>query len=84
MSELTPQLKRYYEARISMFGEEGWRDLMDDLREIEKATNDIAGIQDEKALHFKRGELSMIRWMLGIEDMSREAYDQLKADKEEE
>jgi hypothetical protein len=74
------QLKRYYEARIAMFCEEGWKDLMDDLRGMEASTNDISGIQDEKALHFKRGELSMIRWMLGIEGMSREAYDQLKED----
>lgn len=79
--ELDPVLKRYYENRISMFGTEAWHDLIDDIRTMESSTNDISAIQDEKTLHFRRGELSIMRWLLGLEEMSRAAFDQLKAEK---
>jgi hypothetical protein len=75
-------LQQYYENRLSMMGEPAWKDLMDDVREMEKATNDLSSIQDEKTLHFRRGEVSMMRWILSLKQVSEESYDQLKEDDE--
>lgn len=65
-----------------MMGDIAWKDLMDDVKEMEKATNDLNSVQDEKTLHFRRGELSMMRWMLSLESISRDAYDQLRSEDE--
>lgn len=75
---MTEELRKYYENRISMFASEGWRDLIEDVIEMENATNDISPIQDEKTLHFRRGELSIMRWILSLEHTSRAAFDDLK------
>lgn len=61
-----------------MFASEGWRDLIEDVVAMESATNDISPIQDEKTLHFRRGELSIMRWLLTLEQTSRAAFDDLK------
>lgn len=75
------QLQKYYEARISMMGDTAWKELMEDVAEMVKSTNDISAVQDEKTLHFKRGELSIMRWLLSLEQISRDAYDELKDEK---
>ena len=75
------QLQSYYEARIGMMGDTAWKELMEDIAEMVKSTNDISAVQDEKTLHFKRGELSIMRWLLSLEQISRDAYDELKDEK---
>jgi hypothetical protein len=77
---MTPELQRYYEDRLKMMGEPSWKDLMEDVETMLKATNDITSIQDEKTLHYRRGEISMMRWMLSLRDVSEQAYEQLKED----
>ena len=79
---MTPELQRYYEQRLSMMGDPAWNDLMTDVEEMVKSTNDITPIKDEKTLHFRQGELSMMRWLLSIKDVSEQAYKQLREDDE--
>lgn len=68
---MTEDLKKYYAARFEMMGSDGWRDLIEDVKTMHAATNTIVSINDEKTLHFKRGELSIMNWLLTLEDMSR-------------
>jgi hypothetical protein len=78
---MTPELQSYYEARLLMFSEKAWRDLVEDVQGMMDATNTLSGIEDEKTLHFRRGEISIMRWILSLEDVTGEAYEQLKSEK---
>jgi len=71
------QLQRYYEQRLSMMADPAWKDLMEDIEAMIAATNDISSVQDEKTLHYRRGELSMMRWMLNLASISETAYNDL-------
>jgi hypothetical protein len=75
---MTPELQAYYERRLSMMGDQAWSDLLEDVQAMLDATNDISNIQDEKTLHYKRGELSIMRWLLSLREVSEEAYNTLK------
>lgn len=77
---MTPELQSYYESRLLMFSEKAWRDLVEDVQGMMAATNTLSGIEDEKTLHFRKGEISIMRWILSLEDMTSEAYEQLKAE----
>ena len=61
------ELRQYYEKRLLMMGDVAWKQLIEDVEEMIKATNDITSVQDEKTLHFKRGELSIMRWLVKIQ-----------------
>ena len=74
------ELKRYYENRLAMMGTEAWRDLMEDVQNMLDANNNVMSIPDEKTLHFKRGEISMMNWLLTLKEMSRLGYEQQKED----
>lgn len=79
---MSPELTKYYENRLSMMGEEAWQDLMDDVQAMLDSTNDITSIQDEKTLHYRRGEIAMMRWMLALKENSFNAFNDLKAEDE--
>lgn len=66
-------LELYYENRMNMMSSQAWRDLVDDINKMYVATNDLSSIQDEKTLHFRRGELSIMRWILSLKEMSEAA-----------
>lgn len=68
---MTDDLKKYHEDRFKMMDSAGWRDLIEDVKTMHAATNNIVSINDEKTLHFKRGELSIMNWLLTLENMSR-------------
>ncbi len=72
------ELQVYYENRLSMMADPAWADLMEDVQNMLNATNDISAIQDEKTLHFRRGEISIMRWMLTLKETSERTYNQLK------
>jgi hypothetical protein len=75
---ITPELQRYYEDRLSMMGTVAWKQLTEDVQTMLTATNDISSIQDEKTLHFRRGEISIMRWILTLKSTTEEAYEDLK------
>ena len=77
---MSPELQQYYESRLSMMGDSAWKDLMDDVERMLEATNDLSAVQDEKTLHFRRGEISIMRWLLSLQSVSEQAYQQLKDD----
>jgi hypothetical protein len=74
---MSPELAKYYENRLSMMAEPAWKDLMEDIEAMIASTNDISSIQDEKTLHYRRGELSMMRWVLNLQSISETTYHDL-------
>ena len=79
---MTPELQRYYEARISLMSGEGWNDLKEDVRKMYDTTNDITPIQNADVLHFRRGELSIMRWLLSLKESSENSFEILKGEDE--
>ncbi len=72
------QLQEYYESRFDMFATQGWKDLMDDVRDMLKATDRISAAKDNEDFLFKKGEVSMMNWLLSIQSVSEETYEELK------
>ena len=75
---MTPELQRYYENRLSMMSSPAWKDLMDDIEVMLSSTNTLDSVTDEKSLYFRKGEVSMMRWLLNIADISEKTYEGLK------
>jgi hypothetical protein len=78
---MTPELQKYYEERFSMMATTGWSDLMEDIDNMIAALNNISGIETEKQLHFKRGELSILTWLKTLREASTQTYEDLQLEK---
>jgi hypothetical protein len=77
------ELQDYYENRFSMMATPGWKDLLEDLEIMIKATDTLAGIDSEQQLYFKKGEMSILNWIKNLRDASAEVYDQLQAEEQD-
>ena len=78
---MTPELQRYYEDRFAMMTHQGWRDLLEDIDLMITSLNNVATIQDEKDLQFKKGELSILTWLKTLKQVSEQAYEDLQDEK---
>lgn len=78
------ELERYYEARIEMMNGQAWKDFVEDVTAIAAKTADIHNINTAEQLYYKKGELSILEWVIQIEKVSRMAYDQLLQEDDKE
>ena len=74
------ELQDYYENRFAMMATPGWKDLLEDLEVMIKATNTLDGLTTEQQLHFRKGEMSIMNWIKTLKESSAEVYDQLQED----
>lgn len=74
---MSPELQKYYENRFSMMSAEGWKDLLEDVDNMISSLNNVAVIQDEKDLQFKKGELSILTWLKTLKQVSEQAFEEL-------
>jgi hypothetical protein len=77
---VTPDLQKYYEERFSMFSQQGWLDLMEDVDKMLDSLNNISTIEDGNALQFRKGELSILLWVRNLKQISELAYEALRAE----
>jgi hypothetical protein len=76
---MTPELQKYYEERFSMFSQQGWLDLMEDVDKMLESLNNISTIEDGNALQFRKGELSILLWLRNLKQISERAFEDLNA-----
>ena len=78
MYRIDKYLQDYYENRFTMFSTQAWKDLEDDVEVLKGPIADIRTVKTEEALHFRRGQLDIIEWLLGLKEISEKAYQDLK------
>lgn len=71
------KLEKYYDSYREMFNTEGWKTLLNDLRNNALNINSVEATKDETDLHFRKGQLVVIALMLNLET-------QIKAVQEEQ
>ena len=74
---MTPELQRYYEQAFSMMATEGWKDFMDDVQRIANSYDKLSSVTETHTLDFRRGQMDILNWMLGLRTAYEETYDQL-------
>ena len=74
---MTPELEKYYTDRFEMMSTQGWKDLVEDIDKIIVSLNNISVVSDEKDLQFKKGELSILTWLVNLKEISERAYEEI-------
>lgn len=76
---MTPELQKYYEDRFEMMAMNGWLELTEDAKNIFNAVNNLAPVQNEADLFYRKGQLDILQWLLSLKESSANAYDQLSS-----
>ena len=69
--------KEFYANRLNLVETDGWIDLIEELKTLSKSVKRIDSIDNEKDLWFARGQLSILRQMIVLEDATKAAMTEL-------
>ena len=69
--------EQFYRDRIELLETEGWADLIDELKVLSDSVKRLESIDNEKDLWFARGQLSILRQMIVLEDATKAAMTEL-------
>lgn len=75
---MTPELQRFYDQAFSMMATEGWQDLMEDVKKIADSYDKLSSVTETHSLDFRRGQLDILNWLLGLRSAYEETYEQLE------
>ena len=69
--------KEFYANRINLVETDGWIDLIEELKTLSESIKRIDSIDNEKDLWFARGQLSILRQMIVLEEATKTAMTEL-------
>ena len=69
--------KEFYANRINLVEADGWIDLIEELKTLSESVKRIDSIDNEKDLWFARGQLSILRQMIVLEEATKTAMTEL-------
>ena len=71
------QTKQFYRNRTDLVEQDGWRDLIEELKNLKEIYNKLDSIESEKDLWFAKGQLAILRQILSLEDSTKRAVEEL-------
>ena len=74
---MVPDDKEFYANRINLVETDGWIDLIEELKTLSESVKRIDSIDNERDLWFARGQLSILRQMIVLEDATKTAMTEL-------
>ena len=69
--------KEFYTNRLNLVETDGWIDLIEELKTLSESVKRIDSIDNERDLWFARGQLSILRQMIVLEDATKAAMTEL-------
>lgn len=69
--------EEFYRDRIDLLETEGWADLIEELKVMSNSVKRLDSIDNEKDLWFARGQLSILRQMIVLEEATKATMTEL-------
>jgi hypothetical protein len=69
---------QFLEDRIAMTGTDGWLDLLEDIKNLEKSIVNLDNIKSEKNLWEIKGQLRVINFIISLENATNLALEELQ------
>lgn len=61
------ETEKYYQSLKDMFRTDGWKVLMDELRNNALQINSVEATKDNEELNFRKGQLNILAFVLNME-----------------
>ena len=75
---MAPELQKFYESAFSMMATEGWQDFMEDVQKVVATYDKLSSVTETHSLDFRRGQLDILNWLLGLRTAYSSTYEQLQ------
>ena len=67
----------YYNMYFDLFATDGWKQLIKDLKDNAISINNVEAVKDEKDMHFRKGQLNVLAFLLNMESTVETNFSEL-------
>jgi hypothetical protein len=68
----------YYNMYFDLFATDGWKQLVEELKENAFSINSVEAVKDENDMHFRKGQLNILAFVLNLESTVEATFSELK------
>jgi len=83
MASMNPELEQYYNKYFDLFNNEGYKQLIEELKANVVAINNVDAIKDESDMYFRKGQLNVLASLLNFETTINNAFEEITTDAED-
>ena len=78
MASMEKEVEEYYNKYLDLFGNDGWKQLIEELTQNAAAINSVEATKDGNDLYTRKGQLNVLAYMLNLESTVNNNFDELQ------
>jgi len=82
MASMNKETETYYNKYFDLFTNDGYKQLIEELKSNAVAINNVDAIKDEKDMYFRKGQLNVLALLINFETTIDNAFKEITADVE--
>lgn len=75
---MTPELQQWYEEQFNLFNTQGWKDLVEQMKEMQKNYENLRNLPSDDTLKFRQGQLDILDWITGWQTSVEQNFKELQ------
>jgi hypothetical protein len=83
MASLDKETEEYYSKYFDLFRNEGWKQLIEELRQNALIINSVENTKDRDDLFIRKGQLKVLAYLLNFESNMETSFEQLEKENED-
>lgn len=83
MASLDKETQEYYSKYFDLFRTEGWKQLIEELRQNAMMINSVENTKDHEDLFVRKGQLKVLGYLLNFESNMETSFEELEKEDED-
>ena len=83
MASLDKETEEYYNKYFDLFRTEGWKQLIEELRQNAMMINSVENTKDQEARYIRKGQLKVLGYLLNFESNMETSFEELEKEDED-
>jgi len=83
MASLDKETEEYYSKYFDLFRAEGWKQLIEELRQNAMMINSVENTKDQEDLYIRKGQLKVLAYLLNFESNMETSFEELEKEDED-
>ena len=83
MASLDKETEEYYSKYFDLFRTEGWKQLIEELRQNAMLINSVENTKDQEDLYIRKGQLKVLAYLLNFESNMETIFEELEKQDED-
>lgn len=82
MASMDKEVEEYYSKYFDLFRTEGWKQLIEELKQNVMLINSVENTKDSEDLFIRKGQLKVLAYLLNFENNMETSFNELEKENE--